>query len=181
MPRSRMTQSLDQLAKKMLGRVDKKGKRHAAAAVEVWADVVGIEIAAHTQGFALRDNGELIVYVDSSAWAHQLSLMSTELTECLNRHLNQESVTSLRFTISKKVREGALMKVAEVDTTGFYVLDDTKPIGLDEIEYSQAVKVASIIKDETLKEAALRAMVKDLELKKGKRRSTPNPPPGASS
>ncbi|MHB1324228.1 MAG: DUF721 domain-containing protein [Coriobacteriia bacterium] len=181
MPRSRVTQPVDQLARKMLGRVDKKGKRHAAAAVEAWADAVGTDIAAHTRGFALRENGELTVYVDSAAWAHQLSLMSMELIEYLNRHLHHEAVTSLRFTVSRKVREGALVKVAEADITGFYALDDIKPMGLDEIEYSQAVKVASVIGDETLREAALRAMVKDLELKKGKRRSTPSPSPDASS
>lgn len=166
--RSRKTQPFGPLAARVLGRADTHSKRKGAAAVGAWAVVAGDAIASHTRGFALRDDGELVVFVDGSAWANQLSLMSEELMTRLNEHLGEQSVRTLRFTVSRRAREG--FAAPEQDTeAGLADADWPEPVGLDEIEMAQASRVASIVKDEALREAALRAMRRDLELKKGLR------------
>lgn len=169
MARSRKTQRFDEAASGVLRRADRSGKRFAASAVNTWSQVVGNDIAAHTKGFALRENGELVVFVDSGAWANQLSLMSSELLERLNRQLGDAAVRSLRFTVSRKVKEGTLTQAAEEDTDEFYSLDTTEPEPLTDVERAQAAAIASAVKDEGLRDLALKVMIKDLELKKGKR------------
>lgn len=175
MARSRKTVAFSEAALRALRRVDKHGKRHGAAAVNAWAEVVGAEVATHTRGFALRDNRELQVFVDGGAWANQLSLMSSDLIARLNEHLGEESVRSLRFTVSRKVNQEVVNAATEDQVKGFYAVDESRRVALTQTELSQAKAVASAIKQESLREAALKAMVKDLELKKGSRtnRATP--------
>lgn len=163
------TLRFDEAAARVLRKVDKHGKRHSASAVNAWADVVGSDIAVHTRGFALRENQELVVFVDSGAWANQLSLMSSDLLVRLNEHIGEEAVRSLRFTVSRKVKEGALTAAAETDAEDFYAHEEDTPSALTEIELAQATSIASAIKEEGLRQAALKAMIRDLEQKKGKR------------
>lgn len=176
MSRSRKTQSFNDVAGKVLRRADKNGKRKGAMAVNAWEAVAGDAIAAHTKGFALRDDGELVIFVDSAAWANQLSLMASELMEGLNKHLGEVSVRSLRFTVSKKVKEGlgAAPQAGIVERDGG---EWPEPAALNDIEVAQASRVASVIKNDALREAALRAMTKDLELKKGLRHNAPQKSP----
>lgn len=168
MARSKKTQPFGQVASRVLGRADSRGKRRGAAAVNAWETVVGEGIASHTRGFALREDGELVVYVDGAAWANQLSLMSSELMERLNAHLGEEAVGSLRFTVSRKTKEG-LAAPAREEEPGESEGDAVAAVPLDEIEMAQASRVASAIKEEALRELALRVMVKDLEQKKALR------------
>lgn len=169
MSRTRKTLRFDDVAHRALRRVDSHGKRQSAAAVNAWADVVGPEISAHTRGFALREDRELQVFVDSAPWANQLSLMSSDIQERLNTRLGKDSVRSLRFTVSKKVIDDIVMAAQAEKVDEFYAVDTTEPTPLDQVELAQARAVASAIKEEPLREAALRAMIKDLELKKSGR------------
>lgn len=171
MARSRRTQRFDEAASRVLRRADSHGKRFAASAVNAWERVVGNDIAVHTRGFALRDSGELVVFVDSGAWANQLSLMSSDIIERLNAHLGDGAVRSLRFTVSRKVQADALAAATEEGVDEFYSTDTTDPQPLTQVERAQAEAVASVIKDDGLREAALKVMVRDLELKKGGRLS----------
>lgn len=172
MARLKRTADINELAKRVLGRADRHGKRAGAAAVGSWNEVAGAEIAKRTRGFALRDGGELVVFVESAAWANQLSLMSQDLLERLNNHLGENQVTSIRFTVSRRAKhdELALQQTGEAPVPAARQHISTP---LDETERAQALQVASVIKDEALREAALRAMIKDLEQKKGLRRARP--------
>lgn len=169
MRRARKIQPFDTLASRVLGRADTHGKRRGATAVNAWAEVAGEGIAAHTRGFALRDDGELVVFVDSAPWANELSLMSSDLIARLNAHLGQESVTSLRFTVSRKAREGVAAAPHEGGPNDLDGASRIKSVPLDEIEMAQASRVASAVKETTLREAAMRAMIRDLEQKKALR------------
>ena len=61
-----------------------------------WAEVVGEDIAARTNPVAIEDN-TLTVACESTAWATQLRLMSSDiLTKILQRFPDSE-VTSIRF------------------------------------------------------------------------------------
>lgn len=165
----RMT-GLGEAIERVLGKADPTGKRYGARAVVAWREVAGEEISRRTKGFALRENGELVVFVDSAPWAHQLSLMSTELIERLNSHLGRTEVRSIRFKVSRGVADEMRWQAAEQDAEGFYEPEETPPVPLSEREREQAAALVRPIRDPELREIALRVMIKDLEQKKGLRK-----------
>jgi hypothetical protein len=179
MARSRRTRGLSDIAAGVLKRVDKDGKRHGARAVTAWREVVGPDIAAHTQGFAFRGDRELVVFVDGAAWANQLTLMADDLLGRVNTHVGEKTVRSLRFTVSRKVKDEVVWRMGEGEVAAFYKPLEPTPTQLNEIELQQAAHVASPIKNPELRKAALRVMIKDLEQKKGSRK--PTGPQGAQS
>lgn len=169
MARKRRTIGLGEAMDDVLRKADPKGRRHGARAVAAWREVVGEDIARHTQGFAMRENRELVVFVDSPAWATQLSLMSTEFIDRLNTHLGQKAVRSLRFTVSRNVATEMEWSAAEQTGEEYYAPDESEPIPLTENERDQAAHIALAVHDPELREVALRVMIKDLERKKGER------------
>ncbi|MRR36806.1 DUF721 domain-containing protein [bacterium] len=170
--RARKTLRFDEAAARVLKKADTHQKRYGASAVNAWDAVVGGDIASHTRGFALRDDRELVVFVDSGAWANQLALMAPELIARINEYIGQDAVRSLRFTVSRRVKEGLLGAAAERDAGDFYSPEEDNPLPLNETEMAQVSAVAAPIKQEALREAAVRAMIRDLEQKKGKRSNT---------
>jgi len=169
MVRTRKTMAVGDLIGRTLRRVDPTGKRHGARAIAAWTEVVGPDIDRHTRDLALRPGGELVVYVDSPAWATQLSLMSGELVERLAERLGDRVVKSLRFTVSRKVRRQIAWETSEEAADAYYRPDDVLPLALDPAERAHAEELVSDIPNDRLKEVALRIVVKDLELKKGAR------------
>ncbi|HEY3317682.1 MAG TPA: DUF721 domain-containing protein [Coriobacteriia bacterium] len=156
------------LTEAYLGRIDPEGRRFAGRAAEAWKRVAGIEIGKHTAGSALRD-GELLVYVDSPAWANELSVMTEHLRARLNEELGEELVRSVRFAVSRRVQEERAKKAAEEETEAFYTEDGADHVPLSEQERMQVEHVASTIQDKDLRDAAVRAMTRHLEWKKGTR------------
>lgn len=80
------------------GLLDSEGWTMAAATGSVfgrWAQIVGPELADHTQPEALRD-GELTVAADSTAWATQLRLLAAQLVRRLNAELGPGSVQRVK-------------------------------------------------------------------------------------
>jgi len=155
----------EEIAENLVRRIDKSGRRHSARAVLAWDDVAGPEITRHTRGFALRDDHELVVLVDSPAWAQQLSLMSSEFITRLNATLGEGSVRSIRFTVSRNTEP--VMPAARSEQV---TPTEDAAVALDETERAQVEYMAGAIKDPELREVAIRVMVKDLEQKKGTRK-----------
>jgi predicted nucleic acid-binding Zn ribbon protein len=62
----------------------------------IWSDVVGKEIARHATAVALED-GVLLVRVDGSVWAQELSLLKTQIKEAFEKRLGAGSVRDIRF------------------------------------------------------------------------------------
>jgi predicted nucleic acid-binding Zn ribbon protein len=86
------------LAAAIGGLIDAEGWSVAAATGSVfgrWAEIVGPELADHTQPEKLRD-GELTVVADSTAWATQLRLLATQLVRRLNLELGAGTVQRVR-------------------------------------------------------------------------------------
>jgi predicted nucleic acid-binding Zn ribbon protein len=76
------------------GLLDAEGWNLAAATGSVfgrWAQIVGPDLAAHTQPDSLRD-GELTVLADATAWATQLRLLAAQLVRRLNAELGPGTV-----------------------------------------------------------------------------------------
>jgi len=61
-----------------------------------WAEIVGEEIARHSEPLALRD-AILWVRVDGSAWAQELSLLKPRIRERLEERLGEGSIEDIRF------------------------------------------------------------------------------------
>lgn len=146
---------------------DRGGGLLQARAAEVWEDVVGPEIAHHTVGMSVRA-GELNVHVDSHSWAAQLNLMSEELRDRVNSALGENAVRTIRFTVSRAVDDARVRKAAERDAGRRYGGEYVDPVPLTEAELREIEQEASVIEDEGLREAAIRARVRDREVKKGR-------------
>ena len=63
-------------------------------------------VGAHTTGVHLRD-GALVVYVDSHAWANDMSALSERYRTEMNSGLGKELISRVSFTVSRKVARGA--------------------------------------------------------------------------
>ncbi len=61
-----------------------------------WADIVGDEVAAHSQPTAFAD-GRLVVRADSTAWATQLRLLAPTLLRRVHEELGHGSVTLIEI------------------------------------------------------------------------------------
>ena len=110
-----------------------------------------------------------MVFVDTPAWANELALMSGDLMRRINDRVGKESVTSLRFTVSKRVATERAWDTAIEESEAAYEPDAVEPQALSEVERDQAAHVAAVIEDPDLRETVLRVMMKDLALKKGAR------------
>ena len=166
--RAKRTESFGDVTRRIVERADPKGKRHGARVVDAWNLAAGPEIAKHTHGAALRD-GTLIVYVDSAAWANELVLMTDRFLSVIRSETGKNLVKSIRFTVSKRVSEIHAEEQLAGETEEYYRSDEYPTEPLTENELSQAAHVAAAVHDETLREAALRVMIKDLEWKKAVR------------
>jgi hypothetical protein len=157
--RGKQTQ-LETSLRAILGRLDRKsgGGADSARVGAAWVAVVGTTVQGHTTGAYMRD-GTLIVYVDSPVWATELSAMSERYREALNEEIGQELVRTIRFTVSKKV--------VEQHHDDFYQEDNVPSVPLTPAELSRVVRSVAAIPDSELREAVLRATIKDLEWKRG--------------
>lgn len=165
MARAKKTMRVGEVADGVLGKADPQGRRFSARVVAAWNDICGEVVSNHTRGVAFRD-GELVVSVDSPAWANELSVMSDTFRSALATHLGQELVRSLRFTVSRRVQVDRQRESAERDVVEFYKPDEVTAVALSEVERDQAAYASQAVSDERLREIALRVMVKDLEWKK---------------
>jgi hypothetical protein len=152
----------------VIRRLDRKsgGAYTAARVMLAWERIAGDGIAKHTTGAHLRD-GVLVVFVDNNAWATQYTAMAEQYRTSINEELGENLVTSLRFIVSRKVAEEHRLKREEVETEEFYREDDVPSVPLSGNEMAQIESSVGEIPDAELREAVLRATVKDLEWKKG--------------
>jgi predicted nucleic acid-binding Zn ribbon protein len=86
----------DILARKLksLG-VAKKLKE--ASVSDVWSEVVGEAIAAHTEPIRC-ENGKLLVKVDNPVWRHELIYQKPNFLRKLNGKLGEHVVDDIYFT-----------------------------------------------------------------------------------
>ncbi len=69
-----------------------------AAAQSVWAELVGVRVAAVSEPVAERA-GELTVACADAVWAEELDLMQGRLLEGLRERLGEAAPRSLRFRV----------------------------------------------------------------------------------
>ncbi len=135
-------------------------------AAQLWIETAGPGVAAHTTGAHLKE-GEMVVYVDSPIWATELSALAEEYRKKINEQMGQDAVRSMRFSVSRKVGEQRRIELAERQAEEAAGGDRFDSIPLSVEERAQVEASASVIEDEGLREAVIRATVADLEWKKG--------------
>jgi len=146
-------------------RLDRFGNLPKARAVGAWEEVVGPKIATHSMGAGLKD-GEMLIFVDSAAWANELSLMSEDMMSRVNSVIGEELVTSIRFAVSSRIKQRDTEEARAEETKNFYARDEHPLVPLTTAELEQVKHSASVIENEKLREAAIRATVAGLERKK---------------
>jgi len=85
----------------------------------------------------------------------------------MNSGLGKDLIRKVSFTVSRKVSEKRILETEERESEEFYKEDDVEPVPLTDNERAQVVSSAAVIPEPTLREAVVRATVKDLEWKKG--------------
>lgn len=160
--------SLGAELKRLADKLDSKsgGRLSQTSAARAWLGMCGETVASHTTGFFLR-NGEAVVYVDSNIWATELSALSGTYMVRINEALGQEVVTSMRFVVSRKVSEDRAFEAEDRIVRKGSGPERIPTVALSEIEMAQLRAAAGRVKDEDLREAAVRATKADLEWKKG--------------
>lgn len=165
-------QPLESVLNKVISRLDRKsgGGYRQARIHSTWNALAGERVASHTAGAHLRE-GELVVYVDSPVWAAELSALSEHYRTAMNSALGQETVKSVRFSVSRKVEEKRRVDLHEEQQETAAEKDKVPSVPLSAQERAQVEMSVASIPDEELREAVLRATVADLEWKKGQRES----------
>jgi hypothetical protein len=146
-------------ARSLIQGLDKKGGLERARAVAVWCEVAGPEVSSHAKGFAMRD-AELVVYVDSPAWATELTAMSEHYRAALNAALGKEMVGAIRFTVSRVpqgMESGAPTRTAPL----------VSPAALSGEERAQIAEMAKTIHSESVRQAVIKAVEASLGWRKG--------------
>lgn len=141
------------LVESLLKRSDTRAGLRAARVCAAWKDVAGPVAAAHSKAVRVTD-GELVVAVDSPAWASEMSLMRSHYLQALQERMGKEAVTSIRFTVSKH----AVGRRGVEDVPQAAREPEREPITDAEADAIRA-DVASRVSDDALVEAIARARI----------------------
>lgn len=151
-------------------RADRGDGLATARVTDVWEEVVGEQVSRHTAGITLRD-GQLLVRVDSHAWAAELETMHETLKERVNSVLGETLVRGIRFTVSRMVADERRREEQVISARKGYGGESVTPVPLSAEEREEVARSVASIKSEELREAAIRATVRDLEWKKARQRA----------
>jgi len=175
------TTSLGGGLRKIMARLDKQGHMTTASVIDVWDSIVGPDIAQHTNIEGMRGT-ELLVAVDSPVWANELQAMAGQLVERLQQEVSNTPVKTMRFTVAKVVSARRVERSAQEDAEGRYSGPKVEPVALSREELAAIERSVAGIENESLRDAALKATVRDLERKKGQERlNASEKAPGGSS
>lgn len=137
----------------ILKRSDTRGGLRSARVCASWKDVAGPAAAAHSRAVRVTD-GELVVAVDSPAWASEMSLMRSRYLQALQERVGKEAVTAIRFTVSKH----AAQRREAADEPRAAGEPDRDPITDAEADAIRA-DVAARVRDGALLEAIVKARI----------------------
>jgi hypothetical protein len=106
----------------------------------------------------------LLVYVDSSAWAAELS-MKKELYKLLLIQELGQNIEDILFLVSRKVALKKAFTKREVQNPSY--IEDVPSIPLTQEEQGHARELVEGVSDNELKTRLYNAMTRDMEWKKG--------------
>lgn len=151
--------------KKYLQDTNSARLRHA------WEKVAPTSALKHCDNilFSNRDKEPVIlVYVDSSQWAAELSLQSEILRILLSQELNQ-AIESIKFQVSRQTAQKIEFKERIKEKPSY--IEDSLSEPLSEKEKEKVWETVQKISNSELKTRLFQTIVKDLEWKKGKKKN----------
>jgi hypothetical protein len=162
-----MDSDINSLAGKWIARLDPNGEaRSRSQVIQAWRVAAGPEVFSHARGFALRD-GELLVFVDTNSWAMELSALGEHYRAALNIVLGRETVASLRFAVSKKIKEDLAIEAQETAEEAGAAAWKADPVPASDLERDQIRLMSAGIRDAAVRESVISAAIAHLEWRKG--------------
>lgn len=140
------------------------GQRYRAELIVMhWRDIVGGEIALHTQPGKVR-NGVLTVAAKNAVWAHHLTTLKEEIIAKVNVFAGEKAISDLRF------QAGYFQNDQNEEING----DDEAPINfpmpvLDESELKAVEGMVAVIADEDIRRKLKRLLAKEATLRKARK------------
>lgn len=134
---------ISSLMDELLSFLGKSYKNKAHMVWDVWDEAVGEKIASVSEPLNFK-NKVLTVGVGSPAWAQQLNFYKTKIIETLNEKTGEETVSELRFTISKAI-EKKKAPAPQIDP------EEWLSIELDKLEVAEIDEELEAIEDSVLR------------------------------
>lgn len=102
--RTRMT-PLGRGIEQVVGRLDPTGGKAKvqSGAAAAWREVAGSAASAHAVAVYIRGR-ELVVEMDSAAWATDISFLAEQYREAVNSHLHDDVVDTVRIAVARRGR-----------------------------------------------------------------------------
>lgn len=67
-------------------------------AIQVWQDIVGDKISAHTKPLTIQDK-IFFVKVDNSAWSNELSFLKKDIIKSINEKVGMRVIRDVYFNV----------------------------------------------------------------------------------
>ena len=96
-PDPRDPQGVEAVLRRVLGNLGWNEGMSSGRVLEEWDTIVGEQIAAHCRPVSL-DAGVLVVSADSSAWASQMRMISSQLITRVHEHVGASVISELTVT-----------------------------------------------------------------------------------
>lgn len=97
---------MDEGVESVLRALHLEGANWATELAQAWPELVGQQVAKHTRPGHMRDR-ELVVYVDSSVWLHELSRYGLKrMTTNIQQHIGADKVRTIRLQLDPEGSEG---------------------------------------------------------------------------
>jgi len=92
----RNTRGIDEILESLLPKSPFASGLRVQKVLESWSEIAGEEIARHSRAVGI-ERGVLVVQVENSVWAQELSLLKPQLLKKLEARLGEDGPKDVRF------------------------------------------------------------------------------------
>lgn len=131
-----------------------------------WRDIVGSEIALHTQPGKVR-RGVLTVAAKNAVWAHHLTTLKEEIIAKLNAFAGEKAVSDLRFQAGYFQND----QNEEINSDDEETAKFPRPL-LDENELKAVDGLVAVVDDEDIRRKLKRLLTKEATLRKARKQQS---------
>ena len=135
---------------------------------QAWEKVAPESALTHSDNIVFKNNTNssiVLVFLDSSQWAAELSLQSEILRILLNRELGAQ-IEEMIFLVSRNTAQKKNFQRKNTEKPSY--IEDIESIPLSESEKKEIWKNVEKISNEKLRTKLFQTIIKDLEWKKAK-------------
>ena len=88
---------------RMMPGMEKPRETAQAVLLRAWPDIVSLRAAAHAEPVSIA-NATLVVCVDHSCWAHELTMRKAEILSRIKKIIPDCPINAVRFKVAAKAR-----------------------------------------------------------------------------